>query len=139
MGGFFFLTTVAHPPHEPDKSTWTAYTRPLALAGILQAVELTGRGKESNKKKKKPRLLSTFMFKQGLMQSLLAFAVLLQPVCLLPPRVAGSGCTGFHFFSFPLVFKQQRGVSASAGQPDELPEGIKLEKKIGLTAIVCSS
>lgn len=52
MGGFF-LTTVAHPPHEPDKSTWTAYTRPLALAGILQAVELTGRGKESNKKKKK--------------------------------------------------------------------------------------
>lgn len=133
------MTTVAHPPYEPDKSTWTAYTRPLALAGILQAVELTGRGKESSKKKK-PRLLSTFMFKQGLMQSLLAFAVLLQCFCSLSAyfRLALPGVAVPAFISFlsPLVFKQQRGVSASAGQPDELPEGIKLEKNIGLTAIV---
>lgn len=50
----------------------------------------------------------------------------MQPVCLLPPRVAGSGCTGFHFFSFPpRIQVATRGVSASAGQPDELPEGIK--------------
>lgn len=55
------------------------------------------------------------------------FAVLLQPVCLLPPRVAGVAVPAFLSFISPLVFKQQQGVSASAGRSDELPEGLKLE------------
>lgn len=55
------------------------------------------------------------------------FAVLLQPVYLLPLRVAGVAVPAFLSFLSPLVFKQQQGVSASAGRSDELPEGIKLE------------
>lgn len=64
------------------------------------------------------------------------FAVLLQPVCLLPPRVAGVAVPAFLSFISPLVFKQQQGVSASAGRSDELPEGIKAGVKFRLTAIV---
>lgn len=73
------------------------------------------------------------MFKQAVMQSLLAlqcFAVL----CSLSAyfRLALLGWLYRLFFlSFisPLVFKQQQGVSASAGRSDELTEGIKLGVK----------
>lgn len=126
-GGIFFDSCCPFStPLSPKKYVDSLYAS-LRASRYFASGWIDRERKREQKKNSPPCLPSTLMFKQALMQSLLA----LQCFCSLSAyfRLALPGWLYRLFFLLfpPLVFKQQQGVSASAGRSDELPEGIKLK------------